>query len=89
MIYRMILLFICLHINFAKADLLIEITKGVEGALPIAIVPFGLRSKATNVPFNVSEIISADLSRSGRFKPLASTDMLSQPTRNEDIDFRD
>ena len=34
------LLLMLLLLGVARADLTIEITKGVEGSLPIAIVPF-------------------------------------------------
>ena len=87
--YRFILLFIFFHVGTIKADLLIEITKGEEGALPIAIVPFGLKSETTIPPFSVSEIISANLARSGRFQPVLPSNMLSKPTKNDQVDFRD
>lgn len=72
----------------AQADLTIEITEGVEGALPIAVVPFGWQGKA-QPPQDVAGIIAADLHRSGRFKTLPQVDMLARPTRGEQVEFRD
>ena len=34
-------------------------------------------------------MVSADLQRSGRFKPLPTSQMLARPTRSEEVDFRD
>jgi len=72
----------------AQAELTIEITEGMEGALPIAVVPFGvLGTPAPNE--DVAQIVAADLHRSGRFKTLPQEDMLARPTRGEQIEFRD
>lgn len=72
----------------ARAELTIEITSGVEGALPIAIVPFGWPA---GLPRNedVAAIVQSDLTRSGRFKPLPAADMFSRPTEVSQINFRD
>lgn len=72
----------------ALADLTIEITEGVEGALPIAVVPFGWQGK-TPPSEDVSAIVNADLHRSGRFKTLPQVDMLSKPTTGDEVEFRD
>ena len=45
-------------------ELTIEVTKGVESAIPIAIMPFASQGAA---PEDMAAIISADLRRSGRF----------------------
>jgi TolB protein len=74
-------------VSVARADLTIEITKGLEGALPIAVVPFGV--SGAQPPQKVGEIVAADLARSGRFKPLPVADMLARPTRGDQVDFRD
>ncbi|MCW9079614.1 MAG: Tol-Pal system beta propeller repeat protein TolB [Gammaproteobacteria bacterium] len=73
-----------------KAALTIEITQGVEGALPIAVVPFAWRGDAASPPPHaVGDVVAADLRRSGRFKPLPTDEMLARPTRGEEVDFRD
>ncbi len=71
----------------AQAVLTIEISQGVEGALPIAVVPFGTQSQ--QMPEDVSAIIAADLQRSGRFSPIAERDMLSRPTEASQVNYRD
>jgi len=74
----------------ARAELVIEITQGAEGALPIAVVPFGWTGTGAGAPqYNIGEIVAADLARSGRFKPLPAEQMLAQPHRGTDVDFRD
>lgn len=71
-------------------SLTIEITEGAEGALPIAVVPFGWTGKPDQTPaHNLGRIIAADLKRSGRFKPIGENNMLSKPTWGSDVDFRD
>lgn len=72
----------------AQAVLTIEISQGVEGALPIAVVPFGTQS-TQSMPEDVSAIIAADLQRSGRFSPIAERDMLSRPTDASQVNYRD
>ncbi|MET0089959.1 MAG: Tol-Pal system beta propeller repeat protein TolB [Candidatus Thiodiazotropha sp.] len=72
----------------AQAELTIEITEGVEGALPIAVVPFGLEGTG-RLPEDVAAVISADLQRSGRFKPVPVKDMLARPSSLEAVDFKD
>lgn len=71
-----------------QADLTIEITEGVEGALPIAVVPFSWQGPG-QPPVDVSDVINADLQRSGRFKTIPQVDMLARPTAAEEIEFKD
>lgn len=72
----------------AEAKLTIEITGGVEGAQPIAVVPFGDVDGA-KPGVDVAAVIAADLARSGRFAPMPRREMLVTPHRQEDIDFRE
>lgn len=67
--------------------LTIEITKGSQTALPIAIVPFGQQGSIGNI--KLSEVIDSDLAGSGFFKTLAEEDMLTQPTEPDRVSFRD
>jgi TolB protein len=59
----LLLLFVLMAwVNVALADLTIEITEGVEGALPIAVVPFGWQGQGSGKPpVDVSAVINADL----------------------------
>ncbi|MBK1720423.1 Tol-Pal system beta propeller repeat protein TolB [Thiocystis violacea] len=72
----------------AAPRLNIEITGGIEAAQPIAIVPFGV-SEGLVPPVDVAAIVSADLARTGRFKPMPTRDMLDMPSTREAVDFRD
>ncbi|ROR29795.1 Tol-Pal system beta propeller repeat protein TolB [Inmirania thermothiophila] len=73
----------------ARAVLTIEITRGIEGALPIAVVPFGWQGPAAAPPLDIAAVVAADLRRSGRFAPLAERDLIARPTRAEEIRFPD
>ncbi len=70
----------------AFAVLTIDITQGVEGALPIAIVPFGWQSSTAQTE-DMAAIITNDLARSGRFAPLPVQSMPQRPTTQTHIDF--
>jgi TolB protein len=72
----------------ANAQLVIEITRSAEDAVPIAIVPFGWESSGT-APFDVAEVVAADLRRSGRFAPLDRKTMIDRPTQGDQIRFQD
>jgi TolB protein len=72
---------------FAHADLTIEITQGVEGAVPIAVVPFG--TSGGPPPEDVSAIIAADLARSGRFAPVPEENMVARPVTASEVRFQD
>lgn len=65
----------------------IEITKGSQTAVPIAIVPFGQQGSVGNV--KLSEVVDSDLAGSGFFKTLAEDDMLTKPSEPERVNFKD
>lgn len=68
-----------------QAALDIELTKGVDGAIPIAIVPFANTAAA---PVDVASIIRADLANSGRFRSLHPDQMASKPTQIGEVDLQ-
>jgi TolB protein len=72
----------------ANAQLVIEITRGQENAVPIAVVPFGWESDNA-APFDVAQVVAADLQRSGRFDPVDRKDMIDRPTAGDQIRFQD
>ncbi len=72
----------------AHAILTIEITQGVEGALPVAIVPFAWDGASDAAPLDISRVIEQDLQRSGRFSPLPREDFLARPSESTQINFR-
>jgi TolB protein len=67
----------------------IQITQGMEEALPIAIVPFGWSQAANLPPLRPTDIITSDLRRSGRFNPMAFEDLPQQPHTAAEINFQD
>lgn len=60
----------------------IEITQGVDNAIPIAIVPFGW-SGPGQAPEDIAAIVSADLQRSGNFSPLNRADLVANPVSGD------
>ena len=73
----------------ASAVLTIEVTKGVEAAIPIAVVPFGLEgigAATANLP---AAVIEADLSRSGKFEPLSRGDLPSLPHDWREVQYKE
>lgn len=83
---RIFLLVGLLLSNSAFATLEVTVTGGSEGALPIAIAPFGWLS-GEDARTDISDIIAADLSRSGRFAPLARVQMPGEPHSGKEINF--
>ncbi len=67
----------------------ITVTQGLEGALPVAVVPFLRVGGSAPPPVDLAAVISSDLARSGRFKPYPVQDLPARPGRAEDIRFRD
>jgi TolB protein len=72
----------------AKSELRIDITQGAGQAVPIAVVPFGWEGSGTPST-DVSGLVAADLTRTGRFAPIPETDMLQLPTTGAEVDFGD
>ena len=72
----------------AHAELDIVITEGIKRR-PVAIVPFGWEGGGGTVPLDVAEVISSDLTRSGRFAPTPVENMLQTPTSGVQVDFDD
>ena len=72
----------------AHAVLTIEITRGVDTGTPIAIVPFSWEGPIKPAQ-NVSDIVEADLARSGRFAVLPRKDFISTPHEDKDVVFKD
>lgn len=70
----------------ARSALEIVITEGIDSAQPIAVVPF--RFEGTNPPSEtITEVIAADLMRSGQFNPIPRVRMPQQPYQASDVDF--
>jgi TolB protein len=72
----------------AEAQLNITITEGRDRAVPIAVVPFGWQGSGPPA-YDMAGVISADLGSSGRFAPLATSEMVSRPTQASQINFQE
>ena len=70
----------------ARAQLTIEIIGGGGTTIPIGIVPFAGEG---NYPYPLTEIVAADLGRSGLFKLIDSGWVNPRPARAEDVRFGD
>lgn len=66
-----------------RAQLVIEINRGVREPIPIAMPPF------VGGAADPAQIISANLRRSGYFQPLRAGDMLSLPGPDDQVYYRD
>src|SRR5258706_5766984 len=68
----------------ARAELQIDITKGVTDPIPIAIIPFaGGAAVACGLEF--AAVVQHDLDGSGRFKSMPRRALPSQPVRATDV----
>ncbi len=86
---KILLMFLVgLYAPGSHAELTIEITEGIESALPISIVPFAMQG-ASGIPVDVSFIVDSDLGRSGYFKTLDKQSMPATPSTAEAVRFED
>jgi TolB protein len=69
----------------AAAQLTIEIIGGGADQIPIAVLPFGAEERFAQ---RISEIVSADLNRSGRFKLQDIGGVRPLPTEPAEVNFR-
>jgi len=86
--YRWMFLVLLLASSTVPAALTIEITQGMEGAIPVAVVPFGWSGDTASAPENMAAIISADLNRSGRIETLSDGDLIAHPTEGAQVKFQ-
>ena len=70
----------------AQAQLTFEIIGGAGKQFPIAVVPFG---NENTLPQAATQIISADLARSGLFKVVDSSGVSPLPTEPSEINYAD
>ncbi|MGA9854151.1 MAG: Tol-Pal system beta propeller repeat protein TolB [Gammaproteobacteria bacterium] len=71
----------------SRATLEITVTRGVNTAVPVAIVPFAWQVQSPAPTTDVAAVISADLTRSGRFNAIPVKSMLEKPTDASAINF--
>ena len=75
------------HLN-VEAELSIQITQGIDDPIPIAVVPF---SNETGGIFSedIAEIVKNDLEQVGEFRALSRSNMLSLPSEEREVFYRD
>ena len=73
--------------TWADLDTII-IDQGVDDPIRIAVVPFAL-SEDLDSADNLAKLIRFDLARSGQFDPVAPENMLSYPSTQDAVFFRD
>ena len=79
------LVFWCMAAS-SHAALEIVITEGVDSARPIGVVPFKWLGEGP-APQRITDVVAADLRRSGRFKPLPVFSMPQQPSTDSELDY--
>jgi len=72
----------------AYGEFVVEVTKGQTEAIPLAVVPFASAQLAA-ASFDVAQLVSDDLARSGRFKTMDRKDMIDQPHSGANVAFDD
>src|SRR6185295_3580347 len=68
-----------------RADLKIDITRGVTDPVPVAVVPFA-RAVPADGGLDIAAVVQRDLESSGRFRGIDRTAMPSRPTRSGEVD---
>ncbi|MDT0594673.1 Tol-Pal system beta propeller repeat protein TolB [Glaciecola petra] len=78
----------CLSISFNShaQGIDIIITEGMNNARPIAVVPFKWTG-STVLPEDISDVITSNLQRSGKFSPVGLSSMPQFPTSDQDVDY--
>lgn len=67
--------------------LTVQIVNGVPSAIPITVVPFGQQGSGPAAPIDVAQIVGMDLARSGKFRPLPTSEVVQSPTTGSQIKF--
>jgi TolB protein len=83
-----LILAVCLSLltHQAFATLEIVITEGIDGARPIAVLPFKWTG-SNPLPDNISNVIGEDLLRSGKFSPINELRFPQHPQNGNEIDY--
>lgn len=83
----MFVLILILWSGLAAAALRVDITKGITGGLPIAVVPFKYEGQG-QPSVDVARVVETDLKRTGVFDPLARKMMLAQPGSAGEVNYK-
>lgn len=88
MVLRIAFVFSVLFSLTARAELSIQITQGVDNPIPIAVVPFSWEGSGV-LSEDVSDIVVRDLEQVGEFRALSPANMLSLPSEEGEVFYRD
>jgi len=77
-----------LAVSNVSAALTIEITEGVDGALPIAVVPFDTSQLNSELAADLGAVIASDLNRSGVLKVLERSKLPASPHYSTQVQYR-
>ncbi len=83
-----VFLLLFLFTTQAAANLTIRITQGSDQATSIAIVPFAWRGSGA-LPEDVARILGDNLERTGLFAPVPRENLVSLPSRRDEVVYRD
>ena len=72
----------------SHAELSIQITQGLDNPIPIAVVPFAVESGGM-FSEDVARIVTNDLEQVGEFRALSPANMLSMPSAEQEVFYRD
>ncbi len=86
-IARLTILLLAVLTAPARAALTIEISGGVEGALPIAVVPFDITTLSSKPPVDVAEIVANDLNRSGVLEAMERSRLPATPHHSRQVQY--
>ncbi len=70
------------------AELSIQITQGVDNPIPIAVVPFSWQGDGV-LSEDIAQIVVNDLEQVGEFRALSPGNMLSMPSEENEVFYRD
>jgi TolB protein len=87
-VFAVLALIVCLGLaqRSRSAEFVVEVTRGQDNAVPIAIVPFADPGVAD---VDVAQVVSNDLARSGRFKTMDRKDMVEKPHTGASVTYDD
>jgi TolB protein len=87
LIKTLLIVFVLMTWRQASAVIEIEITEGVEGAIPTSVVPFDTGSLPIKLDTDIAEVITNNLNRSGVFKVLNRAQYPASPHYSKDVNY--
>jgi TolB protein len=85
---QVFLISLLLCAGVSAAELNIEITRGVDNPIAVAVVPFGFDGAGTPEE-DVARVIANNLEQVGEFRALSRANMLSMPRQESEVHYRD